>query len=261
MVAVRPRSDHLLGDMELKNDSIVLVQPKDRILDTLLGYFKEALIQGKLKPGDRLLSERDLAAQFQISRASLREALRALEMLGMLSVEPGKGTFVLPPRPETITGVLGLIVSLRPTMSESILEVRIIIECEAARLASLRASPEELAYIKSTLTRMHNPSSKEELGAAAAHADFEFHKGIIKATHNGFLAFLYDALEILLIRSHTERWVDSLRYVPNAAEVVSQAHEGIYEAVKKGDPDISERLMRDHFGIVASRKADASQKE
>ncbi|MBW2026991.1 MAG: FadR family transcriptional regulator [Deltaproteobacteria bacterium] len=67
----------------MKKD-IVITESRKRVFEAILEYFKKALTSGNLKPGDRLLPERDLAAQFQVSRASLREALRALEMLGCL---------------------------------------------------------------------------------------------------------------------------------------------------------------------------------
>ena len=104
-----------------------LVRTKKRVFEDILEYFKGIIRKGKLKPGDRLLSERELAGKLEVSRASLREALRALEMLGFLSINPGKGAYVLSPKTETLSAFTELTMYLRPTISENILEVRIII--------------------------------------------------------------------------------------------------------------------------------------
>lgn len=235
------------------NKNIIVADRKDRIFESILNYFKGALADGTIKPGDRLLPERDLAALFNVSRSSLREVLKALEMLGLLSVIHGKGTFVLAPETNTLTGLMGMILTLRPAISKDIVEVRKMIECEAVRLSCRRASPEELSNIKSSLKKMRVISNKEKHGLEAANADFEFHKGIIKATHNSFLIFMYGALETLVKHSHVERWTDSLRYIQNAVEVISTAHEKIYMAIVKGNESTAEELMRSHFELVAPR--------
>ena len=235
------------------NKNIIVADRKDRIFESILNYFKGALTDGTIKPGDRLLPERELAALFNVSRASLREVLKALEMLGLLSVIPGKGTFVLAPETNTLTGLMGMILTLRPAISKDIVEVRKMIECEAVRLSCSRASPEELSNIKSSLKKMRVISNKEKHGLEAANADFEFHEGIIKATHNSFLIFMYGALETLVKHSHVERWTDSLRYIQNAVEVISTAHEEIYMAIVKGNESTAEELMRSHFELIASR--------
>lgn len=231
----------------------IVADSKNRIFESILNYFKGALADGTIKPGDRLLPERDLAVFFNVSRASLREVLKALEMLGLLSVIPGKGTFVLAPETQTLTGLMGMILTLRPAISKDIVEVRKMIECEAVRLSCSRASPEELSNIESAFKKMRVISNKEKHGLEAANADFEFHEGIIKATHNGFLVFMYGAIETLVKRSHVERWTDSLKYIQNAVEVVSTAHEKIYMAIVEGNESAAEELMRRHFELVAPR--------
>jgi DNA-binding FadR family transcriptional regulator len=232
----------------------VITEGKGRIFETILDYFKGAVADGTIKPGDRLLPERDLAVQFDVSRASLREVLRSLEMMGVLSVIPGKGTFVLPPETQTLTGLLGLILNLRPALSKDILEVRKIIECEAVRLTCHRASPEELFNIEGAVKKMSAISNDEKNGIEAAHADFEFHKGIIRATHNDFLIFLYGAIEILVQKSHEERWIDSLRYIPDAVQVITKAHEDIYGAIVRKNESMATELMRGHFQLIGPRR-------
>ncbi len=231
----------------------LIAEGKPRTFETILDHFKEAVSEGAIRPGDRLLPERELAAQFKVSRASLREVLRALEMMGLLSVTPGKGTFVLSPDIQTVTGLLVLILNLRPALSKDILEVRKIIEIEAVRITCLRLSPEGASELESALKKMHSLSKKETNGLEAAETDFAFHKAIIKATHNDFLIFLYGAIKILVKQSYTERWVDSLKYIPDAVKVISEAHQAIFEAIVKGDQDLAEEKMRGHFDLMGPR--------
>jgi len=227
-----------------------LVRTKKRVFEDILEYFKGIVRKGKLKPGDRLLSERELAGKLEVSRASLREALRALEMLGFLSINPGKGAYVLSPSTETLSAFTELTMYLRPTISENILEVRIIIECEAVRLASKRASREELRYIKSLLEQMQRLTPGKDLAVRASQVDFGFHKKIINATHNDFLIFLYDLIEVLLRRSHSERWAAALSNITGAFDKIIRAHEAIYEAIVDGNEALAEKRLREHFKIL-----------
>lgn len=236
--------------MKNKLMNIRIVGENIRIFERVLEYFKENIVKGKIRAGDRLLPERELALRFGVSRATLREALRSLEMLGMLSVIPGKGTYIIPPETRSIAELFGLALSLRPTISENILELRKLIECASSRLACHRASPDEIAMIRTSLQDMKNVGNKVNAGKMAAKADFNFHRGIIEATHNSFIIFLYSALETLLQESHSERWKSSLFHIPNASKVICEAHEKIYEAIKAAKENEAERLMRDHFEIL-----------
>lgn len=221
-------------------------QPRMRIFDKIIDYFKQAMGGGKLKPGDRLPSERELAVRLGVSRASLREALRALEMFGLISISPGHGSYILPPNTRSLTAFFDLTFSLKPPISENILELRMIIECEAARLATKRSTPEELAHIKTLLDRMRNSEIGDNLGA---QADFEFHNAIIKATHNDVLIFVYETIEGLLKRSHYERRV-AVFNISGARDKLVAVHEDLYGEMVRGHQEAAAERMREHFRIV-----------
>lgn len=227
-----------------------LVRTKNRVFEDILEYFKGLIRKGKIKPGDRLLPERELAAELQVSRASLREAFRALEMLGFLSINPGKGTYVLSPNTRSLSDFTELTMYLRPTLFENILEVRVVVECAAVRLAAKRASQEELAYIRNALEQMTLISKDVGLAERISEADSEFHKGIIRATHNDFLVFLYEIIGVLLKKSTEKRWQESMNTIPNAYDIIISLHKGIFEAVIEGDEYLAEKRLREHFGIL-----------
>ncbi len=175
-------------------------------------------------------------------------------MLGIISVVPGKSAFILPPDPHSLAEIFGIALSLRPTIFESILEVRKIIECEAVRLACRRATPEDHKYMNNALIIMQEEAKRSNSGQVAAQADFEFHKGIINATHNDFLIFLYEVLHLLLKRNYKDRW-DSLlsrKSLKNAAQIAAQSHKNVYDTIVKGDEIKAQECIREHFKVLDS---------
>ncbi len=212
----------------------------------VLQYFIDSIEAGELKVGERLLPERDLAARLKVSRPSLREALRTLAALGIVSMRRGSGTYVVAPRPDSFSLYFGLALSLQSSFSEDMLEVRIAFECEAARLAARRASSRELLEMKQALSRMPREVTGDGLGA---RADFAFHTAIIRGAHNAALSFMYESIEHLLKKSHEERR-KAIFNEPGALEQLVQAHEAIYVAIAAGDEATAEVKMREHFFIV-----------
>lgn len=222
--------------------TISRLKPADQILQ----YFKDVSTKGKLSAGDCLLPERDLAEKIGVSRASLRETLRALEILGLISSVPGQGSYVLPPNFRSLSSFFELMLSLKPTLSENILELRLTLECEAVRLATKRATPEELANIREIIDRMPGTLDRDQLGV---DADFEFHKAIMRATHNDLFVFVYEIIETLLKRSHYERRVGVL-YVSGVGEKFIEVHQKVYDALMEGDQDKAAERMKEHFQEV-----------
>ncbi len=240
------------------NRSPNIVDSHSRVFDKLIQFFIDSLKNGDLKSGDILLSERKLSAHLGVSRGSIREAIRALQVLGILSMGYGKKTYIMSPDPKSLAEVFNLSMSLRPSISKNIVEVRIIIDSEAVGLACQRASHEEIEDIRNSLLKLNNIGDKvnEEQDAAheAAQTDFNFHKSIIKATHNDFLCFIYDILENLLWQDHLKRWKESILLIPNAFSVVGNAHEEIFNAIRSKNEELAYRYMKSHFQILEDKK-------
>ncbi len=218
-------------------------QPKNRVFDDIIQHFKDAIADGNLKSGDRLLSERELSSRLGVSRGSLREALKTLSMFGVISSEPGRGAYVMAPGFNSLSSFFELMLSLKPAVSENILEVRMILECEAVRIAATRATPEETAGIKGIMERMPLSLSGPDFGA---EADFQFHNAIMKATHNDILIFVYEAIEGLLRRSHYERRVKLFK-IDGIRQGLVAHHQEVYNAIAARDPEKASACMRKHF--------------
>jgi len=232
--------------MDKDKTNLSLALAKSKPFDTILRYFKESILSGGLTPGDCLLPERELGEHIGVSRASLRETLRALEILGIIVSVPGQGSYILPPNIRSLSSFFELMIALKPTLSENILELRLTLECEAIRLATKRATPQELAQIREIIDRMPKTLVRDHLGV---DTDFEFHLAIMRATHNDLFVFVYEIIAALLKRSHYERRIGVLS-VTGVGEKFIEVHESVYSAMLKGDEMLAVREMKRHFQVI-----------
>ena len=127
-----------------------------RVSDGIVSQIHDALFAGKLQPGDRLPAERDLAAGFSASRASVREALRRLEQEGVVAIKKGVsgGIFIADIDHRQVAQSLETLLQLKKVSIHQIAEVRLIVEPETARLAAQRATPEDVLELEDTIERM-----------------------------------------------------------------------------------------------------------
>ena len=161
-----------------------------RLYEEIVEQIKQLITEGRLKPGDRLLAERELAEQFQVSRASVREAIRTLEMLGVIDIRPGEGTFVRGTETDDIIRPLAMFLAVERSSLLDMFEMRRIFETATAGLAAERATEEELDHIGAMLEKMRerlnvlDPEKGEEYDAA-------FHYAVAESTHNSLLTKLF----------------------------------------------------------------------
>jgi GntR family transcriptional regulator, transcriptional repressor for pyruvate dehydrogenase complex len=211
------------------------------IYEAVIDYLKEQLANGALMPGDRLPTVAALAKQLGVNSASVREAYRVLEILGMLTLGRGKGTFVS----SNVNAASDPLIHLRFAERDSIThlqEARRLIEPTVAALAAKRATQAEITAIM---------AAAEELEHVARHGDsfvdpdVRFHELIFLAAHNPVLAQF-----LLVIR---ERLLDSRRltqHVPDGIEKAAHYHKLIAIAIKERNPDVARALMSQHVDDV-----------
>lgn len=222
------------------------VAPEGRVFEKVIDGLRSQLTAGELKPGDRLPSERELAEWYGVSRASLREALRTLEVLGILEIRPKLGTYVRHPDSHALASVLGLTVLLQGKTADEVLEARTAVECQAIRLACQRSTEDDLIAIKGALDTVHRELASTDRGA---DTDFEFHSAIVRASHSAVLLLIYDSLETLLRKSHYERRAAMLDD-PEFLSTLGEAHTALYLAVAARDEQTAEEEMRRHYRLV-----------
>lgn len=200
---------------------------------------KEQIADGRLQPGQRLPSEMKLAAEFGVSRSSLREAIRGLLQARVLEVRRGDGTYVSSLEPEHLLGDLNSVFTL--TQDSAILqlfEVRRLLAPATAALAALRATDEQLDDMKQTLDAMSEAQLVEEL----ITFDHDFHNKIATCTGNTILSRL---LEAMVSQSWWERfWKD---VTDDSRAVILDQHMQIVRAIKARDPGLAAAATAIHL--------------
>jgi GntR family transcriptional regulator, transcriptional repressor for pyruvate dehydrogenase complex len=208
-------------------------------------FFRDRLLSGELKAGDRLLAERELAQALGVSRPVLREALRSLAMLGLLDIRHGRGAFVRAADASVLGQALTLCLAPEPNILDDVLQARIAIECQAIRLACHQASERDLQAIASTLDTLVTSLDDPKRGG---EADYAFHLAIVRAANSAALMKIYEAISPLLMRSHVERRRDTFRE-PAITSGLVDAHRQVFLSLARRDPEEADRRLREHFAI------------
>jgi DNA-binding FadR family transcriptional regulator len=225
----------------------VLAEASEGLLgaEKVFAFFRAQLLSGQLKPGDRLLSERELSLSLGVSRPVLREALRSLAMLGFLDIRHGKGAYVKAADVSVLTDFFTFSLAQQPDILDDVMQARIAIECQAIRLACERAGDGDLSRIGSKLTRLMDTLHDPEAGG---DADYAFHLAIVEAGRSPALLTLYQAITELLRRSHVERRRQTIA-VPGIRDYLVEAHREVFLSILARDPEAAEGRLRDHFAI------------
>ena len=227
-----------------------------RVSEAVADNIRQAIFSGKLLPGHKLPPERDMAARYRTSRVALREALRALENEGMILIKRGfgGGAFVsdFDNALSALLDSLNTVVKLGQAKSFHLTEVRRILEPQIAEIATLRATAADLQAIEAVVA-----AQEEELkrGKLSRRYDMEFHRNVVKATHNPVLCIVVNAINDSL----RESIFRSKLSAEMRTRVVTN-HRSIYEALKSHNPKEAQRLMSDHVlavqGHLEARKRD-----
>jgi len=213
-----------------------------RIYEEIVRQVKAMIADGKLKGGDRLPPERDLAEKFVVSRTSVREALRALESLGLVEIRPGEGTFVRQVSIDALIEPLALLmVSQREAIGE-LFEARRLLEPSLAALAAARATPEEVQEMERILEEQGKEVAAGRTGLAQ---DAQFHAAIGAAAHNRAITRMAHAIMDLLTQSREE----SLN-TPGRPTRSHEDHRRVLSAIGRRDAEGARKAMLDHIEAV-----------
>lgn len=211
---------------------------KTRLYEDIVKQFMRKIEDGALKEGDKLPTERELVEQLGVSRTSIREALRAMELLGMIESKVSEGTFIK--HSGVDRSILGLSgaggVDARRVMETY--EVRLLLESFTARQAAKRRTDEQLGAMRGAIEAMKKDIAAGNRGHAA---DNQFHRIIAEASGNSVLISILSLCadminsSIVLADAHV-----------NVNDIISE-HQNLYEAVERRDDKLAERLMRAHI--------------
>jgi len=199
----------------------------------------ERLIQEKLKPGDKLPSEREMAELLQVSRSSIRDAIRGLELMGLVEPRQGAGTIGRERSAESSVNAFASALRRRHELVSELLDFRKMLEPPLAARAATHASPDEISEMEEILQRQEGKVSR---GEAAIDEDAELHYSIALASGNSVVLKVLDILMDLL-RDTRER---SLQ-VPGRQQKSLAGHRRIIAAIKRRDAEAAKSAMRRHI--------------
>ena len=215
------------------------------LTDEAIEKIKQMIISGRIRPGEKLPREADLAAELGLSRNSLREAVKALSLINVLDVRQGDGTYATSLAPSLLLEALSFIVDFhRDDTVLEFLEVRRILEPGATALAALRMSDEDKAKLADILDSVAVDSPVEDFVAA----DLEFHKKIAIGSGNSVLASLVDNMSMPTARARVWRGMTE----PRAQERTLAEHRAIYQAIVNQDPDLARSWAIAHIAGIES---------
>jgi GntR family transcriptional regulator, transcriptional repressor for pyruvate dehydrogenase complex len=218
-----------------------------RVSRQVVEQFQAQVRSGKLHPGDKLPPERELAVQFGVGRNSIREALRELDLLGIVESRHGEGTFVANPSAEAIMAPFRAVIELSSTAADSVMEFRRAFEPGIAALAAQNASEAELELLQAALIEFEDRVARQAADADIQSADADFHLMLGHATRNPTVFGVHSALYALLRDFRSK--LDRSSYAPSDRAVAG--HRRIYEAVLARDPDAAAGAMKDHLDDVS----------
>jgi DNA-binding FadR family transcriptional regulator len=211
------------------------------LTERVVAELERLILESRLGDGDRLPSERELAAQFGVSRTVVREAVRALAAKRLLDVGVGRGTVVRAPSAVSAAESMKLLLRMQAsgTDADKVSEVRRTLENEIAALAAARRTEADLAAMDTVIEAAESRRTDPD---AFLKEDLAFHSLLARATHNELFGLLLDSLAEVLLESR----LLALR-IPGTARRALDHHSRVLEAVRAGDPDQARAAMDAHM--------------
>ncbi len=226
-----------------------------RVSDAIVDQLEALILEGSLRPGERLPTERDLAERFDVSRPSVRDALQKLASRGLVRRRQGGGTFVSDGIGATFTDPLMELLSKDDSAAEQIAEFRHALEGLAARLAAERATDEDRALIQRKYDELRRLQEADDLPAEAA-ADAEFHLAIAEAAHNPVLLHVMRTM-FLLLRDNIIGNLSALNDETGSRQLIRDQHAKMLEhIVSTPDPDKARTSAREHLETISQMFRD-----
>lgn len=213
------------------------------LTDDAIEAIKRMILDGELRPGDRLPREADLAERLGLSRSSLREAVKALALIKVLTVRQGDGTYVTALEPGMLMETMAFVVELhRDTSVLHFLQVRRLLEPPATAVAALAMSDEEADGLRELLDAL---PAQPDVDTLVAH-DVEFHGRIAAATGNPVLCSLLESVSTSTQRARHWRGLTE----SGAVERTLSEHRAIVQSVAARDPDAARAWATVHIAGV-----------
>ncbi len=215
------------------------------ISDELISRFKDLIERGVFIPGHRLPPERDMAEALAVSRPTLRQSMRALQIMGVIKARQGSGSYLAESAGEIMRVPVEFALAFKTVAKTDLFETRQTIEVRLASLAAERRTTEDLEAMRTSLREMEKAMGDPD---AWCRAEPQFHHCIVQAARNGVMATIIEMLSQMLTASRKET-VRLLTDYPSSY----RSHENIYVEIEKQDPEAAGRMMLEHFTLMEIR--------
>ncbi|HEY6100193.1 MAG TPA: FadR/GntR family transcriptional regulator [Anaeromyxobacter sp.] len=213
-----------------------------RAYEGLLMHLHRQVEEGALRPGDKLPSERKLAERFGIGRSSVRDAIRILEVRGVVKPRQGGGTVVQAFSSDVLVAELASTLVRKRALVQELMEVRCMIEPPLAARAAAHASSGQIEHLEEILRRQRDKVSRGEM---AVEEDSQFHSEIARAAGNPVMLAVLDTLVSLLTETRRRFLHDEER-----ARTSLTGHRLVLRAIRRREPSAAEAAMRKHIRSV-----------
>ncbi|WP_032121903.1 FadR/GntR family transcriptional regulator [Clostridium amazonitimonense] len=216
-----------------------------RVYEKVVEQIKDMIIKGTLKKGDKLPTERELAERLGVSRTSIREAIRALEVIGLVESRQGSGNFIRESFKDILLEPLSMMFILEKSNPKEILELREVLELQTVVLASYNINEEEIVKLKTLIEEMLKCSDEN----ISVELDKEFHYTIAKASHNRLIINVLEVLSYLIDKFIKDSRKNILADKSNR-EKLNHNHENIFKALECRDSIKARISMEEHFKLI-----------
>src|SRR3977135_2806208 len=208
-----------------------------RVTATLIAKIKELISRGEIAPGSKFPPERELAKEFHVNRASLRQALKVLEIMGVLTQRVGDGTYLSASAETILKEPLDFLILLDDLSHNELFETRLIVEPELAARAAERATVEDLAGLRQAIMAMERSRTNQ----ARLEADVAFHECVFRASGNRICHLLFKVIHrsVLTSMGQLSRRVSIDRPL--------SFHKKIYAAIRDRSPQNARSAMQEHI--------------
>lgn len=216
-----------------------------KVYEQVIEQIKYMIVSGELKKGDRLPPERELVERLQVSRTSVREALRALQIIGLVECKQGGGNFIREQFEDNLIEPLSLMFTLQDSRNSEILELRRVLEVETASLAARNISDEELNSLSEIIAGMKSHPDEQE----NVVLDKKFHYIIARASRNNLIVSILTAVSSLM-DSFIKEAREAIINRDENKETLLEHHEKIYKALADHDEKKAAKVMEDHMNMI-----------
>lgn len=216
-----------------------------KVYEQVVDQIKEMVRVGEIKKGDKLPTERVMAEELEVSRTSIREAMRALEVVGLIESKQGAGNYIREEFDDVLLEPLSIVFMLQNGTNRDILELREVLELSTIFLSVMRINEEDLKRLGELVEKFKISKDEEE----NVRIDSEFHSIIVRGANNVLISNLLEGVSELVNKFISEGRRAILSDIRNRGKLLDY-HEKIYIAIKNRDAYAAYKHMQEHFQLI-----------